>query len=121
MKKNKQNQSDKKFNSLGFIDSPINLFIIGAIVIVSYFLFLHNPSISIKDSAEKHSNEDIKFQKPNICDCKNAFLKDVEEALNYKETELSTFSKECEKYYTAEELTNANCGLEKYDPNFKAR
>jgi len=60
-------------------------------------------------------------KKPKLCDCQNYFWKDVEDAMNFGKTEPSAFSKKCEKYYTVEELINADCGLTKYDPNFKAK
>ena len=75
---------------------------------------------------ESSSNKQVKEEnttqneKPKLCDCQNYWWKDVEDAMNYGRTEPSDFVKECGKFYTVEELTNANCGLTKYDPNFKA-
>ena len=59
--------------------------------------------------------------KPKMCDCTNFFLRDIENAAYYGNTEPSEESKYCELFFTAEELLNADCGLTKYDPNFKAR
>jgi hypothetical protein len=62
-----------------------------------------------------------KNEKPKLCDCQNYWWKDVEDAMYYGKTEPSDFVNECGEFYTVEEMTNANCGLTKYDPNFKAK
>jgi hypothetical protein len=62
-----------------------------------------------------------KYDKPKLCDCQNYWWKDIEDAMYYGKTEPSDFVNECGKFYTVEEITNANCGLTKYDPNFKAK
>ena len=90
----------------------------GSILFASFILSSCGGSSSKKQVNEENSTQ---YEKPKLCDCQNYWFKDVEDALNYGKTEPSDFVKECEKFYTVEELTNANCGLTKYDPNFKAK
>ena len=74
-------------------------------------------------SKEQEVNEEIttKNEKPKLCDCQNYFWKDIEDAMNYGNTEPSDFVNGCGEFYTVEEMTYADCGLTKYDPNFKAK
>ena len=90
----------------------------GAILFASFILSSCFGSSSEKQEKEENTTQN---EKPKLCDCQNYWWKDVEDAMNFVKTEPSDFVKECENFYTVEELTNANCGLTKYDPNFKAK
>ncbi len=103
----------------------------GAILFASFILSSCGGSSSKKQVNEENStqyekpkvNEEnsTQYEKPKLCDCKNYLFKDVEDGMNYGKIVFSDFSKECEKFYTVEELIDANCGFTKYDPNFKAK
>jgi hypothetical protein len=81
---------------------------------------------SENQESENTSNNNVEKNsatnsKPKLCDCTNYFLLDIENASYYGNTEPSERSKYCELFYTAEELLNADCGLTKHDPNYKAK
>ena len=92
----------------------------GAILFASFILSSCGGSSS-KEQAEVKEENTTKNEKPKLCDCQNFWWKDVEDAMNYGKTEPSDFVNECGEFYTVEEMTYANCGLTKYDPNFKAK
>jgi hypothetical protein len=84
---------------------------------------MKHPSSCAQSNSENQVLEEntIQAEKPKLCDCQNYFWKDVEDAMNFGDEEPSDFSKECEKFYTVEEITYAECGFTSYDPNFKAK
>lgn len=94
------------------------------IALLTFFLmglFGQKQKSTNKSSDSTNLFFNLKSVKPKLCDCKNEYLKDVDEAAIQGETELSDFSIECEKYYTIEKIIYADCGLNNYDPNYKAK
>ncbi len=54
--------------------------------------------------------------KPKLCDCQNEFWRLIEIGGSS-----SGLMDNCEKYYNAEQMIYAKCGLSNYDPNYEAK
>jgi len=91
------------------------------ILVASMFFSIILVSNSYAQTVKAKSKNKTNNTKPKLCDCQNSFYKGVRDAMDYGITEPSAFSKKCEKYYTVEEIIDAECGLTNYDPNFKAK
>jgi hypothetical protein len=60
-------------------------------------------------------------EKPKLCDCQNYYWKDIEDAMNTGVAPTnSDFVNKCQGLYTEEEIIDADCGIDRYDPEFKA-